>query len=178
MKIWISGACGHRGRAVAEARRMAGTAGLSAEDSMHLQLLAEEMLSMARSVTGELEASFWVEYRGSRFDLYMTTRAVLDKEKRHQLITSSSERRNEITGTFLGRLRDAFEEAMAADTERVCLSRSSGAREAGPAGGAAQEQGWDRFERSILLKLADDVKVAIRGGEVRLTVSRDFGKPS
>ena len=33
---------------------------------------------------------------------------------------------------------------------------------------------WDGYERSILLKVADDVKVAIRGDLVEVTVIKKF----
>ena len=33
---------------------------------------------------------------------------------------------------------------------------------------------WDGYERSILRRLADDVKIGIRGGMVEMTVSKRF----
>ena len=33
---------------------------------------------------------------------------------------------------------------------------------------------WDEFEKSLLLTIADEVKIAIRGGEVDMVVSKDF----
>ena len=33
---------------------------------------------------------------------------------------------------------------------------------------------WDRYEQSVLQKLADEVKISIRGNEVKMTVSKSF----
>jgi hypothetical protein len=38
------------------------------------------------------------------------------------------------------------------------------------------DAGWDGYERSVLAKVADQVKVAIRGGVVDMTVSKKFAK--
>ena len=74
---------------------------LNQKDTLRLQLMAEEMLSMARSVTGEMQASFWIESEGSAFELNMTTKTVMDKEKRYLLISSSSSRHTSSPGIVL-----------------------------------------------------------------------------
>ena len=47
-----------------------------------------------------------------------------------------------------------------------------------PLGAGAQDAGpypeWDGYERSVLRKVADTVKIAIRGGVVAMTVSKDY----
>ena len=80
------------GDAVKETKKAAEFRGLSHKDALQLQLMAEEMLSMARSVTGEMQASFWLESQEKAFDLHMTTKTVMDQEKRYQLISSSTSR--------------------------------------------------------------------------------------
>jgi hypothetical protein len=35
---------------------------------------------------------------------------------------------------------------------------------------------WDRYERSVLRRLADTIKIAIRGGQVEIIVSKNFAK--
>ena len=104
--------------AVAETKKVAVYRELRGKDVLHLELMTEEMLSLVRSVTGEMQASFWIEAEGARFDLHLTTRTVMDKEKRDQLISSATSRKNEAARTFLGYLRNAFEEAMIAFKEK------------------------------------------------------------
>ena len=147
---------------------------LDTKDSTQLQLCAEELLSMARSITGEIKASFWVECEGSKFDLNMTTETVMDKEKRYLLINSSSERKNEAAKTFLGMLRDAFEEAMLAEADNSSYYELPDDVASDVAGRYIEDPEWDRYEHSILKKLADDIKISIKGGVVNMTVTKSF----
>ena len=63
---------------------------LSHKNQIHLLLLTEEMLSLARSITGEMKASFWIENEGSYYELHMTTKTIMDAEKRFLLIEQFS----------------------------------------------------------------------------------------
>lgn len=159
--------------AVEETKRIAQFQGLNQKEALRLQLCAEEMLSMARSVTGELQASFWLECEGKSFALNLTTKTVMDKEKRYQLISSTTSKKNEAANSFLGKLRDAFENAMAADADRTYFELPEELR-GDLTGRITDDPEWDRYERSVLFRLADDVKIAIRGGLVHMTVSKAF----
>lgn len=161
--------------AVQETRKTAEFRGLSHKEAVQLQLMTEEMLSLARSVTGEMKASFWLENEQNSFELHMTTKTVMDKEKRYQLISSSTSRKNEAAGSFLGKLRDALEQAMAAEVDHTYDELPDEIRKDLP-GQYVEDSEWDRYEQSILRRLADDIKIAIRGGQVHLTVSKRFGE--
>ena len=97
----------------------------------------------------------------------------MDKEKRRQLLSTASSRKNEAANSFLGKLRDAFEEAMLSDVDHshdelpedvakdICYYHP-------------EDPEWDRYEQSILRKLADEIKISIRGGTVDMTVTKSF----
>lgn len=159
--------------AVAESRKVADYQGLNNQQSLHLQLITEEMLSMVRSVTGEVKASFWIENTGRRFRLNMTTEAVLDKEKRAELISASFSRKNAAANSFLGKLRDAFEQAMASETDHEYYELPKDLA-TDLAGRDIEQQDYDRYEVSVLRKLADDVRIGIVGKVVSMTVVKDF----
>ena len=140
------------------------------KEALQLRLCTEEMLSLARSVTGEMKADFWLESEGKRFTMHLSTETVMDREKRNNLIASASSHKNEAANSFLGRLRDAFEEAMVSEANTDIpdealddtINRSIEIPE------------WDEYEQSILRRAADDVKIAIRGGRVEMTVAKSF----
>ena len=163
--------------ALRESKKVAEYRELGEKETMRLQLFTEEMLSMVHSVTGEMKGSFWIESELNRFELNLTTKTVLDKEKRHLLISSTTSRKNEAANSFLGKLRNAFEEAMASDVERNYFELPA-ELQADLAGRPIEstDQEWDRYERSVLLNLADDVKIYIRGGLVHMTIIKDFAK--
>ena len=127
------------------------------------------MMSMMQTIAGDVNGTFHIEKEGSRFDLNLTVKTVLDRKQRDLLIASTSSRKNDITKSFLGRLRDAFEQAMASDKESVFLDLS-----ANSPGDSSKE--WDRYEQSVLLRLADSVRIAIRGGLVSMTVTKVFAE--
>ncbi len=156
--------------ALEETEEMAECNSLSREDSLRLRLLAEEMLNMIRMVAGDIKASFWIEREGCRYDLLITTKTILDRKKRELLLASATSGKNEASKGFLGKLRNAFELAMVSDKhcnqvhfERMQIDQGTQ---------AAEE--WDRYEQSILQNLADDVRIAIHGDEVKMTVSKAF----
>ena len=134
-----------------------------------MQLFTEEMLSMMHIITGEVDGTFWIERDGHRFDLNLSVRTELDRKKREMLIASTSSRKNDAARSFLGRLRDAFEKAMVSDTEDVFFDLPRGESE-------KTNRSWDRYEQSVLLRLADNVRIAIRGGMVSMTVTKVFSE--
>ena len=121
-------------------------------------------------MTGELEATFWLESMGKHYELHLSTKTVMDREKRDHLLASASSRKNEAAGTFLGKLRDAFEEAMVSDVDYSIpdiamddmVNRNIEIPE------------WDEYEQSILRRVADEVKIGSRGGTVDMTVFKSF----
>jgi len=159
--------------ALEEAGRVAAYAGLDAKNTKRLSLLTHEMLSLARCITGELQANFWIEKVEEQFNLHMTTETVMDAEKRQMLINATTARKNEAARGMLGWLRDKVEKMMVAQVDH--------SEEAVPydlmsdvANSVFEEPEWDGYERSVLLKLADDVKIGIRGKEVDIVVSKRF----
>ena len=163
--------------AVAETRKVADFRGVSHKDALQLQLMTEEMLSLIRSVTGEVQATFWLESEGNNFDLCLTMKTVMDQEKRYLLISSTSSQKNEAANSFLGKLRDAFQEAMAAEVSEAEYTYNEIPDDAinDVYNRCIDDPEWDRYEQSILLRLADNVKISIKGKTVQMTVSKSFG---
>jgi len=161
--------------AVREARRAAVYRNLKKEEVLQLQLLTEEMLSMIHSVTGEVQATFWIENEGKDYELHLTTNTVLDQNKRAELLSAATSRQNEAAKGFLGWLRDKFEQGMAAEPqhpendipEDVLFDMANHEI-------ASNE--WDGYERSTLRRLADNIKISIIGHQVKMIVSKSFAR--
>ena len=96
---------------------------------------------------------------------------MLDKKKRAQLLEAATSRQNEAANSLLGKIRDAFERAMAAEESYDDIPY-----EVMPdiVGREIADTEWDEYECSILRRLADNVKVSIRGNVVDMTVSKNF----
>ncbi len=159
-------------QALEETRKVSVYKNLGEKDSLHMMLFTEEMLSTARIIAGDVTAHFWIETEGNNFFLHMTTNTILDKKKRAQLLEAATTRRNEAANSFLGKIRDAFEQAMSLDYDPNNEIPDNVLTDI--TGREIADTEWDEIECSILRKLADDVKVSIRGDVVDMTVRKEF----
>lgn len=159
---------------IEEARKVAKYESLNHKESLRLQLCAEEMLSLVRSVTGEMKASFWIETEGRTFCLNMSTQTVLDKEERAQLLASSTSGKNEAAKSFLGQVRNMFEEARASDPDRNNDLPDDVLDDLANHTIECTNPEWDEYEQSTLKRLADNIKIGIRRGIVNMTVIATF----
>ena len=160
--------------ALLETQRFAALCGLEETNALKIRKIADEMLSLVRSVTGELAASFWMEGEGKRIDLHMSTKARLDKEQRALLLSSSTTGKNEAAKGILGKLRAAIEQAAAAEPDHADNSLSS--EVAMDVANYEFAPEWDGYERSELRRLADEVKISLKGGIIDMTVRKKFGE--
>ena len=155
--------------ALSQAESVAKFRGLDARETIRLRILTEELLGVVRSLTGEMSGTFWIDSEGKAFTLHLSTKTKMDAIKRYQLISSSTANKNEASKGFLGFLRDKFESAILSDGG-VVLYDMNGM----PLDEAPETEEWDRYERSILRRLADEIKISVRGGAVEMEVLKAF----
>ena len=75
-----------------------------------------------------------------------------------------------------GLVTGAYEEALTAEADHTCFELPDFIPQSDLPSGSLEDSEWDCYERSILLKLADDVKIAIKGGRVTMSVSKKFSE--
>ena len=179
--------------ALAQVDKMAAYKGLTGKNALHLRLLAEEMMGMMRSITGETEGKFWIEDEEDVYQLHLQVVTRMDSEKRDQLLSASTTGKNESARGLMGRLRDFFDrgadEDIAAFTSPLLLPGmyehtttptldwewSMVRYEDELAARVREDDGearkaWDELEKSVVARVADDVKVSIRGRVVEMTL--------
>lgn len=180
--------------ALAQADATARFKNLSKKDSMHLRLLTEEMMSLVHALTGEKEADFWLEEDDDTFVLHLHTITVMNSEKRSQLLSSSTSGKNVAAKGILGKLRDLLERTMEpADGSLTNYYPSGWVYTTDPTAMSAttmdvwsfnqyresikkeeEQEKWDELEKSIIGKLADEVKISIMGDIVDVTIYKKF----
>ena len=185
--------------ALAEADRVAAYKGLSPKSTLHLRLLIEEMMGMMRSITGETEGRFWIEDEDGTYQLHLQVETSMDSGKREKLLSAASSGKNEAARGLMGRLRDFFDRG--ADEDIASLSsplllpdmyeRSSSptmdwewsmTRYENALSSHVREndeqarEAWDELEKSVVARVADDVKVFIRGRSVELVIIKRLGE--
>ena len=177
--------------ALAQAEKVAAYKGLKGKNALHLRLLTEEMMGMMRSITGETEGKFWIEDEGDEYRLHLLAETSMDSEKRDQLLAASSTGKNESARGLMGRLRDFFERGEdddyrsfpspllysgmyehsstpALDWEWSMMRYEDFLSSRVKNNDAAAREAWDELEKSVVAKVADDVKVSIRGRSVEM----------
>ena len=159
---------------------------LSPKDAVTLRLLTEEVMAMMRAITGDVNGQFWIEDDEGVYELHLLVRTLVDDKVREQLLTASSSGKNEADRGFMGKIRSFFEPSNGAPLFSV-----------GFIGGAPQmyenytwsmddyrdqlrqykemqdkaaREAWDELEKSVVARIADDVKVSIRGRNVEMTI--------
>lgn len=160
--------------AILETKKVCDYTGLHDKDAIRLQLISEELLSMARSITGEMQASFWIERDKTQYTLHLSTKTVMDREKRALLLGAASSRKNEEAGSFLGFLRNMFEEAMAGAPDHSDDLPDEAIDDLANHVVECTDAEWDGYEQSTLRRLADTIKIGIRGDDVDMTVIKTF----
>ena len=179
--------------ALDQAEKVAAYKGLPARDALHLRLLTEEMMGMMRSLTGETEGAFWIEDQEGEYRLHLRVHTRMDSGKREQLLSAASSGKNESARGLMGRLRDFFDRGADEDVSTFTsplllpgmfeesstptldwewsMVRYEDALSAQVRRDDSQaREAWDELEKSVVAKVADDVKVSIRGREVEMTI--------
>ena len=184
--------------ALSQADKVAAYKELPDRSALHLRLLTEEMMGLMRSITGESEGRFWIEDQDGVYELHLVVTTNMDGEKRDRLLSASTSGRNESAKGLMGRLRDFFDRnadedvssfsnplmlpGMFEQTSSPTLdwewSMTRYEEALTPYVQERQEsalQAWDELEKSVVARVADEVKVSIRGRTVELIIFKRLG---
>ena len=183
--------------ALIQVDKVAAYKGLPPKDALHLRLLAEEMMAMMRSITGETQGKFWIEDEDGTYELHLQAATRMTSVKREKLLSTATSGKNESARTFMGKLRDFFErgadEDIAAHSSPLLMpgmyehsstptldwewSMTQYERALSSAVDRKDEEAlkaWDELEKSVVAHVADDVKVSIRSQQVEMTIIKKF----
>ena len=171
--------------ALNQVSKVAAYKGLSPRNTLHLRLLAEEMLGLMRSIAGELDGEFWIEDNDDVYELHLKVRTLIDEEQRRQLIAASTGGKNEAARGLMGRLRSFFDlsggapvmhglfmpgSTLAPESMTWSMVDYRGQLEQYAKKDPAALEAWDELEKSVVKNVADDVRVYIRSGIVELVI--------
>ena len=186
--------------ALQQADAVAAYKSLSPKDSLHLRLLAEEMMGMMRALAGNQEADFWIEDEGDVFRLHLKAKVQMNTELREKLLSASTSGKNAAAKGVSGKIRDLFSrmlegtgdvDAYAAGFSPMCAEAMTVSSAAAVARNAPymwsfnkykssaaddpdKKEDWDELEKSVLAKVADEIEIGISGGFVEMIVYKKF----
>ena len=174
--------------------QLAAYHGLSQRAALQLRLLAEELFSLLRGISGDVAASFWIVVKGSLYELHLRSQLHMTQEIREQLLSASSSGKNDARLGYVGSLHDklfmkllqmtdsfsfdgTLRESPSEDAEADgvwSMSQYRSDLDGMPAGNADAARQRVELEKSILARLSDEVKVSLLGVNVEITVYKDF----
>ena len=174
---------------------------LNDRETLRLRLLAEEMMSMVRSITGSFTADFWLEHEGRHCKLVLSAKTELDYGKRSEFLSVSTTGKNTAKVGLMEKIRGLFEAGLygmeksleaqeeygvgmysvgmmgavdAGMTEAIYSWSMQKYRDELEAKRTEYPEIWDELEKSIIANLADDVSVGARKDGVMLVVQKNF----
>ena len=171
-----------------QVEKVAAYKDLSPKNTLHLRLLAEELVGMMRSITGETKGEFWMEDDKNEFRLHLRTWTSMDFEKREQLLAASTSGKNEAARGLMGRLRNFFEQGGEASSLYMygpdmgefsgnpalglewSMSAYQRQLEAASKSDEKAREMWDELEKSVVTHVADEIKVSIRGEQAEMVI--------
>ena len=182
------------GPALEQVEKVAAYKQLSPKNALHLRLLTEEMMGMMRAITGASEGQFWIEDEDGEYQLHLRMAARLSSEKREQLLSVSATGKNESAKGLMGRLRDFFDWSCDEDYDTFSspiLLPDAFEHSSSPAldwewsmrryedvlttrkdQDSTAREAWDELEKSVVKHVADDIRVAIRGGFAEMIIQK------
>jgi hypothetical protein len=172
--------------------------GFNRRDSLRARLLAEETMSMVRSIVQDFEAEFWMESMPDcSCELHLLAKADMDYRKKHKLVRASTSQRNEASVGIMGKIKDFIEDSLFYTGEAFGTSTTSQYSLGTVA--YSEIQMWslqqyrkdveqlrleredanidaklEELERSIVAAIAEDVRVSVKDNEVEMVIRKDF----
>lgn len=171
---------------------------LTVKQTLHLRLLAEELIGMLPELLEYCEGIFWLENNGSQYELHVKVSPTgWDAETRKRLLSISTSGKNSAVKGVMGKVHAAIEYMLYGAGEKdmvvdpiesynfynIGLSANtyyynywslSNYRSGIEENKDSNSEPWDELEKSIIANLADDVMVGFLDDTVDVIVKKNF----
>lgn len=199
-KVYVNNKGAGREKALGEVERYAGYCKLDNKKTLHVRLLAEELLGMVAEIGGDFDAEFWIDGTEEGCRICLEAETEMNAQKREELLKASTSGKNAAAKGIMGKLKNVMELywlgykdvvegaadytlaeyttmvmiTMASPRPMVDWKLSDYIEEVEDGKDSDRSEDWDELEKSIVANLADDVSVAIKGGTVEFVITKSF----
>ncbi len=183
-----------RTEAMQEAERFAAYNGLTGKKAMHIRLLTEETISMVHEIVSGFRGDFWLEAEKNEKELLcricVSAEVEVNENQEAELLGISTSGKNEEAKGILGKIRQLLRWSLQqSDTEAAAQNVTGdiwyrmGETHDEPYWSLQQyrqnlpekdAEKWDELEKSIIARLADEVKIGIRTGKAEVIIEKKF----
>ena len=193
-----------RDEAMDTAERFAAYNSIKGKDAMHLRLLTEETICMVHGILDNFRAEFWLESEQTKHGLLCKICLSADKQanrvQEKHILSVSTSGRNENARGIGGRIRELLRHSLQAESAEdeqflssvndVFLGAGTGSAPIAAVSAncwslsaykqnlsedkESKSEEWDELEKSIISKLADEVKVWLENDRTQVVIERYF----
>ncbi len=161
------------------------------KETTHLLLLTEEAMGLINAIVYVEDGQFYIEREDNEYRIHLSAVADMDDDAKEKLIDASSDGKNQsyigVSGKILKVIdsvftKEAYEAVAVSAIDRQMygsaypMTSNTWSLASYYESTKKDEEEWDGYERSILLKLADDVLVSARGDKLHITVVKSVAK--
>ena len=200
--ITIKSDLGGHDLAMETAEKFAVYHGISERDARHLRLLTEETVSMVHGILDAFEGKFWMESEKTKDSIIcricLSAEKQVTQEQETQILSVSTSGKNENARGVMGKIRELLRRSlqMPSEADEQYLQNVSDAwLTTGSNGFSAadsnywslqlyrnnlspeqesRKEEWDELEKSIIAKLADEVKVWLNNNSTTVVIEKNF----
>lgn len=186
--------------ALLTAEKFAAYHDITGKNAMHLRLLTEETISMIHGILDDFKGEFWLESEKSKQGLVcricLSAEKQVNQEQETQILSVSTSGKNENAKGIMGKIRELFRRSLQSDTaadEAFLQNMSDAWNEIGNSAFASADSNywslqqyrhalsaskescteeWDELEKSIIAKLADEVKVWLENDMTTVVIEK------
>ena len=148
---------------------------LDKKNELHLRLLTEEVLRLAKQIVGDNTVDFWFEGDARIAYIFLTATNSIDENKRQELLSVSSSGENSMEQGFFSKLASMFVIEPPAEKKWSLKEYQAELLKKREEDKYSQEA-WDDLERSLVANLADDIEVGFDKDIVKMIVTKDFSE--
>ena len=171
--------------------------GVTGRDALHLRLLTEEVISMIHGILDDFRGKFWLESEQTKKGLLCRICLLAEKqanqEQEAHFLSVSSSGKNENAKGVMGRIRELFRRSLQCaddEDEKFLLNMSDTFNSSGHTAHDTnywslqlyrqnvaekkneRKEEWDELEKSIIAKLADEVRVWLKADATEIVVEK------
>ncbi len=151
--------------AIETAHKFAVKQRLDAKNAMQLELMTEEIIGIMGSIAGSANAKFWIDGSGLKYRIHLSFPTSVGVDEYKRLLALSSSGKNEAVKSLSAKIM-----------ETVTTGIKSGNRDQDFEWSLNDEPNSVQIGESILVALADDIKVKITHEKVEMLVVRSIQK--
>ena len=182
--------------ALAATEQFGAASGLDRKNNLRLRLLGEELFGTMRGIVGDVRAQYWVQQEDGSFEIHLQSDVLMTPEMRTELLSLATRSEKE-SKSFLGKLLSMIGSVLIPSDEAASMLSVSFMSMGSPGGyrvgsdafvwtlsyykqgveslkNGEGEEAWDELEKSIVVSIADDIAVRVRGTKVDIVIYKKF----